>query len=102
MDKVLDKNIEQSWFSLSLPAQMVNIGNEIKRAFRFSDQKKQNSFLDKAIFYIDLTSKDKKNHKAAKEILIGIDVLNNIKEHQEAVYSKSQVLKYYNTFLYYL
>ena len=71
MDQVLDKNIEQSWYSLSLPAQMVNIGNEVKRAFRFTDTNKQNSFLDKAITYIKLTSKDKKNKKVVDEILIG-------------------------------
>ena len=102
MDQVLDKNIEQSWYSLSLPAQMVNIGNEVKRAFRFTDPNKQNSFLDKAITYIKLTSKDKKNKKVVDEILIGVDVLTNIKDNKESTYTKEQVLNYYNTFLHYI
>ena len=102
MDQVLDKNIEQSWYSLSLPAQMVNIGNEVKRAFRFTDIKKQNNFLDKAIAYIKLTSNDKKNKKVVDEILIGVDVLTKIKNNEETAYTKEQVLNYYNTFLHYI
>ena len=102
MDQVLDKDIEQSWYSLSLPAQMVNIGNEIKRAFRFTDTNRQNNFLDKAITYIKLTSKDKKNKKVIDEILIGVDVLTKIKNNEETTYTKEQVLNYYNTFLHYI
>ena len=101
MDRILDKNIETSWFSLSLPAQMVNIGNEVKRAFRFSDLKKQNTFLDKAIFYTELTSKDEKNSNVSKEILIGLEVLENLKNNN-SIYSKNQILKYYKTFSYFL
>ena len=81
---------------------MVNIGNEVKRAFRFTDTNKQNSFLDKAITYIKLTSKDKKNKKVVDEILIGVDVLTNIKDNKESTYTKEQVLNYYNTFLHYI
>ncbi|MDO5427226.1 MAG: hypothetical protein Q4F54_06260 [Coriobacteriia bacterium] len=81
---------------------MVNIGNEVKRAFRFTDTNKQNSFLDKAITYIKLTSKDKKNKKVVDEILIGVDVLTNIKDNEESTYTKEQVLNYYNTFLHYI
>ena len=102
MDQVLDKDIEQSWYSLSLPAQMVNIGNEIKRAFRFTDTNRQNNFLDKAITYIKLTSKDKKNKKVIDEILIGVDVLTKIKNNEETTYTKEQALNYYNTFLHYI
>ena len=51
---------------------------------------------------LKLTSKDKKNKKVVNEILIGVDVLTNIKDNEESTYTKEKVLNYYNTFLHYI
>ena len=81
---------------------MVNIGNEVKRAFRFKDVSKQQFFLNKAIDYTTLTSQDSKNAKVLDEILIGVEVLNDIKLNSVKNYSREQVIKYYSNFLYFL
>ena len=42
--------IRERWFDLSLPEQMVNIGNEVKRAVRFDeDNQKKRAFIKKAL-----------------------------------------------------
>lgn len=48
----MDSVLYECWFAMSLIEQMINIGNEVKRAVRFdSDEKKKKMFLDKAIEY---------------------------------------------------
>lgn len=43
----MDSNLNESWFALSLVQQMVNIGNEVKRAVKFdSDKYKKTIFLN--------------------------------------------------------
>lgn len=62
------------WFSLTLPQQMVNIGNEVKRAMKVkSDQNKKNAFLEKALKYTHLSMNDPKNEKVIPELKIGED-----------------------------
>ena len=52
----MDTAIKERWFDLSLPEQMINIGNEVKRAVRFDkDSGKKRSFIERALKYIDLT-----------------------------------------------
>lgn len=44
----MDPVLNESWFSMSLVQQMVNIGNEVKRAIRFDfDNNKKQCFLIK-------------------------------------------------------
>lgn len=58
----MDSVLSEKWFDLSLAEQMVNIGNEVKRALRFSSNpEKRNMFLDKAIQYTCLTMEDPQN-----------------------------------------
>lgn len=37
--------VKESWFRLSLPEQMVNIGNEVKRAVRFDSNAEKKLFF---------------------------------------------------------
>lgn len=60
------------WFSLTLLQQMVNIGNEVKRAMKVkSDQDKKNAFLENALKYTHLSMNDPKNEKVIPELKIG-------------------------------
>ena len=53
----MDTVLKEGWFDLSLPEQMINIGNEVKRAVRFDkDSGKKRSFIERALKYIDLTT----------------------------------------------
>lgn len=48
----MDSVLSEKWFELSLVQQMINIGNEVKRALKFSsDLNKRNMFFDRAIQY---------------------------------------------------
>ena len=68
--------IRERWFDLSLPEQMVNIGNEVKRAVRFDeDNQKKRAFIKKALEYIELTMDDPKNKTVIPEIKIGKEIL---------------------------
>ena len=68
--------VKESWFRLSLPEQMVNIGNEVKRAVRFdSNAEKKTVFLEKALALTDLTMEDPKNQKVLPELEISREVL---------------------------
>ena len=52
----MDTAIKERWFDLSLPEQMINIGNEVKRAVRFDkDSGKKRSFIERALKYISAT-----------------------------------------------
>ena len=72
----MDTAIKERWFDLSLPEQMLNIGNEVKRAVRFDkDSRKKRVFIDKALKYIDLTIDDPKNITVIPEIKMGRVIL---------------------------
>ena len=46
----MDSVLMDGWFSLTLVQQMINIGNEVKRAVRFDENaEKKHAFLVKAI-----------------------------------------------------
>lgn len=94
MDSVLDR-----WFELSLVSQMVNIGNEVKRAVRFdSDKAKRDMFLDKAIKYTTLTMQDPKNAKVLPELEISREVLEDYKGEHVLNCTKEQINGYYSAF----
>ena len=95
MDKVLDNR----WFTLTLAQQMVNIGNEVKRAMRFNDRDdKRDMFLDKAIKYIHLSMLDPKNAKVIPELSIGEKVLSDYMGENSLNCSREQILRYYESF----
>lgn len=95
----MDNNLTDSWFNLSLVEQMINIGNEVKRAVRFdSDKKKKDIFLEKAIEYTELTMKDPKNVKVLPELKISKEVLEDYKGPHNLDCSKEQINNYYLNF----
>ena len=99
MDSFLNKN----WFTLTLVQQMVNIGNEVKRAVRFdSDSKKKNMFLDKAIQHTELSMKDPKNQKVLPELYICKMVLEDYKGEHILNCTKEQINKYFSSYIYLL
>ena len=66
----MDPVLTEGWFALSLVQQMINIGNEVKRAVRFDqDEEKKHAFMDKAIQYADLTMQDPKNRDVLPELV---------------------------------
>ena len=79
----MDSVLNETWFELSLVQQMINIGNEVKRALRFaSDTDKKNMFFDRAIQFTQLTMKDPKNAHVLSELLISKEVLEDYRgEH---------------------
>lgn len=102
-DNEINTILKDSWFKLSLVEQMVNIGNEVKRAIRFdSDKTKKDSFLNKAIYYTELTMLDPKNKKVLPELEISKEVLEDYKGVHYLNCSKEQINKYYSNYTYML
>jgi hypothetical protein len=99
MDTILNKR----WFDMSLVEQMINIGNEVKRAVKFdADEKKKAMFLDKALEYTNLTMMDPKNAHVIPELQISKEVLEDYKGRHELNCTKEEIKKYYMTYTYML
>ena len=95
----MDPVLTEGWFSLSLVQQMINIGNEVKRAVRFDqDEEKKDAFMNKAIEYADLTMKDPKNRDVLPELEIGKQVLIDYNGDHILDVSKEQLRDYYLRF----
>ena len=95
----MDQVLIDGWFSLSLVQQMINIGNEVKRAVRFDqDETKKHMFLDKAIQYTDLTIQDPKNRKVVPELEIGKQALLDYDGEHNLDITKEQLRDYYMHF----
>ena len=95
--------IRERWFDLSRPEQMVNIGNEVKRAVRFDkDNQKKRAFIEKALEYIELTMDDPKNKTVIPEIKIGKEILEDYVGDHVLNYTKEQIRDYYLNFMYLL
>lgn len=91
--------VKESWFRLSLPEQMVNIGNEVKRAVRFdSNAEKKTVFLEKALALTELTMEDPKNQKVLPELEIGREVLMDYNGKHELDCPKERIQRYYMNF----
>ena len=102
MDRVL-KEVSDRWNKLSLVEQMINIGNEVKRAIRVDmDNEAKCRFLDKAISYTDLTIADPKNKKVIPELLISKDVLEDYRGEHKLNYSRDQLRNYYGNYIFLL
>lgn len=99
----MDRTVEDRWFGFSLTEQMLNIGNEVKRAIRFDDNSdQQRNFIDKAISYTELTISDPKNKKIRPELEAGRYVLEDLKNDHNLNCSKKQICDYYMNFMYLL
>lgn len=82
---------------------MINIGNEVKRALRFSSNPdKMNMFFDRAIQYTQLTMKDPKNAHVMSELLISKEVLEDYRGEHNLACTGEQINKYYQAYQYLL
>lgn len=99
----MDSVLSEKWFELSLVQQMVNIGNEVKRALRFSaDPVKKNMFFNKAIQYTQLTMEDSKNVHVLPELLISKEVLEDYCGEHKLACTGEQISRYYQAYQYLL
>ncbi len=99
----MDSVLSEKWFKLSLVQQMVNIGNEVKRALKFSsDPDKKNMFFDRAIQYTQLTIEDPKNVHVLPELLISKEVLEDYRGEHHLACSGEQISRYYQAYQYLL
>ena len=84
----MDSVLNEKWFELSLVQQMINIGNEVKRALKFtSDPNKRNMFFDRAI---------------QSELLISKEVLEDYCGEHHLACTGEQINGYYQAFQYLL
>lgn len=99
----MDSVLNEKWFELSLVQQMVNIGNEVKRALKCSsDVDKKRLFLDKAIRYTQLTMEDSKNVHVLPELLISKEVLEDYCGEHKLACTGEQIGRYYQAYQYLL
>lgn len=99
----MDSILSEKWFQLSLAEQMVNIGNEVKRALRLSSESdRKNMFFDKAIRYTQLTMEDPKNAHVLPELLISKEVLEDYCGEHNLACTGEQINGYYKTYQYLL
>lgn len=96
----MDSVLAERWFSLSLVEQMVNIGNEVRRAVRFDDDaKRKRAFIDKALEYTQFSMSDPKNACVVPELEICRTVLEDYAGARVLNCSKEQICSYYDKFL---
>lgn len=99
----MDSILSEKWFALSLVQQMINIGNEVKRAIRFdADPNKRSMFLDKAIRYTQLTMEDPKNIRVLPELEISKEVLEDYRGEHYLACTGEQIKGYYEAYQYFL
>ena len=99
----MDTILNEKWFELSLVQQMVNIGNEVKRALRFSSEpNKKKMFFDRAIQYTQYTMEDPKNVHVLPELLISKEVLEDYCGENKLACTGKQINGYYQTYQYLL
>ena len=99
----MDSVLNERWFELSLVQQMINIGNEVKRALKFSsDSDKRNMFFDRAIQYTHLTMEDPQNAHVLSELLISKEVLEDYFGEHNLACTGEQINGYYQAYQYLL
>lgn len=99
----MDTVLREKWFQLSLVQQMINIGNEVKRALRFSsDPNKKKIFFDRAIQYTQLTMEDPQNTHVLPELLISKEVLEDYCGEHNLACTDEQINRYYEAYQYLL
>lgn len=99
----MDTVLNESWLALTLVQQMINIGNEVRRAVKFdADRDRKEMFLDRAIRYTELTMSDPKNARVLPELRISKEVLEDYRGEHVLHCTKEQINKYYSAYLYLL
>lgn len=99
----MDLVLKEKWFELSLVQQMINIGNEVKRALRFSsDLDKRDMFFDRAIQYTNFTMENPKNAHVLSELLISKEVLEDYRGEHKLDCTGEQISRYYQAYQYLL
>lgn len=99
----MDSVLSEKWSELSLVQQMINIGNEVKRALKFSsDLNKRNMFLDRAIQYTHYTMENPQNVHVLPELLIGKEVLEDYFGEHNLACTGEQINRYYQSYQYLL
>ncbi len=99
----MDLVLNEKWFELSLIQQMVNIGNEVKRALKCSaDENKKNLFFNRAIQYTQLTMEDPQNVHVLPELLISKEVLQDYCGEHKLDCTGEQISRYYQAYQYLL
>lgn len=99
----MDSVLNDKWFELSLVQQMINIGNEVKRALKFSsDLDKRNMFFNRAIQYINFSMEDPKNAHVLSELLISKEVLEDYCGEHKLACTEEQINRYYQAYQYLL
>lgn len=97
----MDSVLNEKWFELSLVQQMINIGNEVKRALKFSaDLDKRDMFFDRAIQYTNFTMEDPKNAHVLSELLISKEVLEDYRGEHNLACTGEQINGYYQAYQY--
>lgn len=92
----MDNSVTKSWHNLTTIEQMINIGNEVKRAFRSeSDPDAKNMFIEKAIKYINYSIDDPKNKKLIPELEICSTVLSDYSGDHNLDVTKDQINNYF-------
>ena len=95
----MDSDLKDNWFKLSLPEQIVNIGNEVKRAVRFDESiEKRRPFIEKAIQYNELSIRDPKNSSCRPELEIGSMMLRDYIGNHYLICTKEQIRDDYLSF----
>lgn len=96
----MDSVLNEGWFAMTLVQQMINIGNEVKRAVRFdANSDKRKMFLEKAIHYTELTMADPKNKRVLPELRISKEVLEDYRRDHILNCSKEQIENYYKAYV---
>ncbi|MDE6914711.1 MAG: hypothetical protein K2P35_13625 [Lachnospiraceae bacterium] len=99
----MDSVLTEKWFELSLVQQMINIGNEVKRALKCSsDPDKKNMFFHKAIQYTQLTMEDPQNAHVLPELSISKVVLEDYCGEHKLACTGEQISRYYQAYQYLL
>ena len=96
----MDSVLEERWFAMSLVQQMLNIGNEVKRAVKFdANRDKKEMFLARAIRYTELTMIDPKNIRVLPELSISKEVLEDYRGEHILNCTKEEINNYYSTYV---
>lgn len=99
----MDTVLNESWLALTLVQQMINIGNEVRRAVRSdADSSRKEMFLDRAIRYTELTMADPKNVRVLPELRVSKEVLEDYRGGHVLNCTKEQINKYYSAYIYLL
>ena len=88
----------ERWNQMCISEQMLNIGGEIQRAIDRKDKDVAQSYLKKALEWIDLTKKDPKNKGRISEIDVVEEELLDFFKDNKFRNTKESLMSYWNSF----